>query len=205
MRNVTPLPFRGGAGGGDSLPSASLEGQNEPPSPNPTPPLQGRGLTPKDMAKRLNTPPLQGRGCGWGLDVNRLAELRRRATHMRNNPTEPEKRLWRKLSNGQLNGHKFRRQQVIGHFIADFACPSARMIVEVDGDTHDDPARDQARDLKLADFGYRVLHVTNDDVMRNVEGVLVRISDALRGVANPHPNPSPEGEGLSLVKRGNSL
>jgi len=70
-------------------------------------------LTPTDTAKRLNTPPLQGRGRGW-------AELNRRARQMRNNPTEPEKRLWRNLSNRQLNGSKFRRQSVIGYFIADF-------------------------------------------------------------------------------------
>src|SRR3546814_1264387 len=89
----------------------------------------------RDQAKQLNTPPLQGRGRGWGLSTSTVEELQSRARQMRNNPTEPEKRLWRRLSNGQLEGHKFRRQQVIGWHIADFVCSSAKLIVEVDGDT----------------------------------------------------------------------
>jgi very-short-patch-repair endonuclease len=156
-------------------------------------------LTPTDDAKRLQTPPLQGRGKGWGLSANTLAELNKRAHQMRNDPTEPEKRLWRNLSNSQLGGWKFRRQQVIGWFIADFVCPSAKLIVEVDGDTHDAEA-DEVRDAALMRRGYRVLRVTNEDVMRNVEGVKLAILRALENVDSPHPNPSPEGEGLEKVE-----
>jgi very-short-patch-repair endonuclease len=152
-----------------------------------------------DHAKRLNSPPLQGRGRGWGLSAERLAELHRRAAEMRRNPTEPEKRLWRYLSKSQIEGFKFRRQDVIGYYIADFACPSANLIVEVDGDTHDD-SKDRIRDDKLAEFGFGVLRVTNADVLRNMEGVLVLITEALRKADRPHPNPSPEGEGLKKVE-----
>ena len=137
------------------------------------------------------TPPLQGRGKGWGLSKDELAVLQERAREMRSNPTEPEVRLWRNLSNSQLDGFKFRRQEVIGHAIADFACPSAKLVVEVDGDTHDDPAKDAERDERLRQDGYRVVRVTNPDVMSNIDGVLDTIRSAL-----PHPNPSPEGEGL---------
>jgi very-short-patch-repair endonuclease len=129
-----------------------------------------------------------------------LAELQRRARHMRNNPTEPEKRLWRHLSGEQLNGHKFRRQQVIGWFIADFVCPRQRLIIEVDGDTHDE-AKDRLRDDTLAGRGYRVLRVTNDDVMRNMDGVLRFLCEALCVAERPHPNPSPEGEGLPKAQK----
>src|SRR5690348_13578813 len=94
-------------------------------------------LTARDEAKRLNTPPLQGRGKGWGLTANSLAELQKRARSMRTDPTEPEKRLWRSLSNSQLGGYKFRRQAVIDRYIVDFLCPAQKLIVEVDGDTHD--------------------------------------------------------------------
>ncbi|MET0371644.1 MAG: DUF559 domain-containing protein [Sphingobium sp.] len=118
-----------------------------------------------------------------------------RARQMRNNPTEPEKRLWRHLPNGQLEGFKFRRQQVIGHHIADFVCSSCTLIVEVDGDTHEEAA-DGIRDQALAQHSYRVIHVSNHDVMTNIEGVLRLIADTLRNAAKPHPNPSPEGEGL---------
>jgi very-short-patch-repair endonuclease len=156
-------------------------------------------LTLQDDARRLNTPPLQGRGRGWGLSANAIAELHRRAAEMRRNPTEPEKRLWRRLSNGQLGGHKFRRQQVIGWFIADFVCPQKGLIVEVDGDTHDE-MKDRLRDDILATRGYRVLRFTNEDVMGNSDGVLLALQHALAERParweRPHPNPSPEGEGL---------
>ena len=155
-------------------------------------------LTPTDQAKRLSTPPLQGRGRGWGLSALDIAELQNRARSMRNNPTEPEKRLWRALSNGQLEGHKFRRQQVIGWHIADFVCAAAKLIVEVDGATHEESA-DRARDAALAEHGYRTVRVTNHDVMSNMDGVLTFISEALRKIDSPHPNPSPEGEGVKTV------
>ena len=160
-------------------------------------------ITALDDAKRLNTPPLQGRGRGWGLSANTLAELQRRATDMRRNPTEPEKRLWRALSNGQLGDFKFRRQAVIGHYIADFACAQKALIVEVDGDTHDDPVAEAKRDAALAALSYTVLHIPNADVMANMDGVLEHLLITLRSlpqVRTPHPNPSPEGEGLEAVE-----
>ena len=155
--------------------------------------------TVRDQAKLLNSPPLQGRGRGWGLSASSLDELQHRARQMRNNPTEPEKRLWRHLSNGQLDGHKFRRQQVIGWHIADFVCSAVKLIVEVDGDTHEE-TKDRARDAALAEHGYRTVHVTNHDVMSNMDGVLLFIAEALRQAERPHPNPSPEGEGLEGVE-----
>jgi very-short-patch-repair endonuclease len=136
-----------------------------------------------------------GWGGGGALSREQLDELHKRARDMRNNPTEPEKRLWRNLSNGQLGGLKFRRQEVIGHAIADFYCPRAALVIEVDGETHADPLRDQRRDAYLAEFGLCVVHVTNYDVMSNVEGVLTHILGSLER-DKPHPNPSPEEEGL---------
>ncbi|MFC3786956.1 DUF559 domain-containing protein [Sphingopyxis italica] len=125
--------------------------------------------------------------------------MQSRARSMRNNPTEPEKRLWRHLSNGQLEGHKFRRQQVIGWHIADFVCAASKLIVEVDGDTHEEAA-DRVRDETLAEQGYRTIRVANYDVMSNMDGVLRFIADTLRQAERPHPNPSPEGEGLERVE-----
>ena len=185
-------------------------------------------LTPLDDARRLNSPPLQGRGRGWGLSANRLALLQERAASMRSNPAEPEKRLWSRLSRAQLGGFKFRRQAVISNFIVDFLCPARGLAIEVDGDTHD-PVADARRDTVLTARGIRVLRVSNTDVMRNIEGVLEHILATLhssplpfRGGAggggsppaaeltdSPHPNPSPEGEGLDAVEarklRGVSL
>jgi very-short-patch-repair endonuclease len=124
---------------------------------------------------------------------------------MRREPTEPEKRLWyRALSRSQLGGFKFRRQAVIGPFIADFLCPAKALIVEVDGWTHDDVRADQRRDAALRELGFTVLRFTNTEVMQNIEGVAAKILETLLRMPDrwdaPHPNPSPEGEGLNAVE-----
>tara|TARA_R110001599_G_scaffold245071_1_gene445311 strand:+ start:848 stop:1219 length:372 start_codon:yes stop_codon:yes gene_type:complete len=97
---------------------------------------------------------------------------------MRRNPTEPEKRLWRHLSASQLAGHKFRRQAVIDYYIADFFCPHKKLIVEVDGDTHDIDS-DFKRDDLLRSKGYRTVRFGNLDVMRNMDGVLLVLVEVL--------------------------
>ena len=125
-------------------------------------------MTSRDHAKRTDSPPLQGRGQGWGLSANRMAEIAGYAQEMRRNPTEPEIRLWRQLSRSQLGGFKFRRQAEIGPFIADFLCPQKALIVEVDGETHD-VDQDRGRDMALERLGYSVFHVTNPDVMGNID------------------------------------
>jgi very-short-patch-repair endonuclease len=131
--------------------------------------------------------------------VEQIQWLQQRATETRRNPTEPEKRLWRNLSNSQLAHHKFRRQSVVGPYIADSLCPQKALIVEVDGDTHDE-AKDRLRDDVLNERGFRVLRVTNHEVMSNMEGVTHAVASALNESPgrwdSPHPNPSPEGEGL---------
>ncbi|GJQ45186.1 MAG: hypothetical protein AMXMBFR17_30980 [Candidatus Jettenia caeni] len=60
-------------------------------------------------------------------------ELRHRAKILRKRPTSAEKRLWRYLRGKQLEGFKFRRQEPIGNYVADFVCYEKRIIVEVDG------------------------------------------------------------------------
>ena len=131
------------------------------------------------------------------------AKLRDRARQMRREPTEPEQRLWRHLSNSQLGGFKFRRQAAIPPFIVDFFCPSKGLIIEVDGETHFSRA-DAARDAALQRRGFTTLRFTNADAMGNMDGVLIVLLDRLRTLtdrwsgssAAPTPVPSPEGEGL---------
>ncbi|WP_238475473.1 endonuclease domain-containing protein [Sphingomonas cavernae] len=110
---------------------------------------------------------------------------------MRNEPTEFEKLLWRRLSNSQLGGFKFRRQSVIGSYICDFFCPSVGLVVEVDGDTHD-PVADNKRDSHLRQRGFHVLRFTNGEVGRNIEGVLEAILLKAQSLPPrfPHPNPA---------------
>ena len=171
-------------------------------APTPTPPLKGRGLSSRETSVRTNSPPLQGRGRGSGLSATSNAEIAQFARKMRNESTEPEKRLWRALSRSQLGGFKFRRQAPVGPFIADFLCPQKALIVEVDGETHDAES-DRKRDAALARMGFTAIHVTNTEVMRNFDGVLTFILGALHAAPDRweslHPNPSPEGEGLSGI------
>ena len=78
-----------------------------------------------------------------------------RARAMRRYPTKGEAILWSRLRGCQL-GVRFRRQEPVGLFIADFACHNPRMDVEVDGDTHVDPVRDGSRDRWFVEQGWLV-------------------------------------------------
>ncbi len=128
---------------------------------------------------------------GGGVSQETLKE---RAADMRNNPTWPEKRLWLALRGKQIDGFKFRRQQVIGNRIVDFYCPAAKLAVEVDGETHNAEA-DQRRDERLkSDFGVQVLRFRNRDVNRNLDGVLLRLLEELSASNHP-PTPSLSKEG----------
>ena len=94
---------------------------------------------------------------------------------LRRNATGAERRLWQGLRRQQVEGFRFRRQVVLGGFIADFACLEARLIVEVDGATYsarEEIARDAARSAALGGQGFTLLQFTNDDVYRNLDGVL---------------------------------
>jgi very-short-patch-repair endonuclease len=114
---------------------------------------------------------------------------------MRRELTGPERRLWHALRARRLEGAKFRRQVVIGRYIADFACRIPRMlVVELDGETHSDQeSYDTARTAELEKRGYQVMRFTNSEVMRNLEGVLTSIQHSLAGLPLS-PTLSPEGE-----------
>lgn len=99
-----------------------------------------------------------------------------RVRDLRANMTWPERRLWAALRNRRLCDVKFRRQQVVGPFIVDFLCPQAKLVIEVDGETHVGRGlQDQARDEFLKQNGFRVLRVTNDDVLQSLDAVLEQI------------------------------
>ena len=126
----------------------------------------------------------------------RDARLTEFAKSMRKQMTEPETRLWLQLRAERLEGVKFRRQKVIGRYIADFAANDPKLVVEVDGDTHDiDDPRDAERTRYLNRQGYHVVRFTNPDVMTNLEGVLIRLSEVIAmSRTSPLPTLSPEGE-----------
>ncbi len=119
------------------------------------------------------------------------------ARDLRRNQTTAEQKLWARLRDRQLAGYKFKRQEPRGPYVVDFACLRKKLIVEIDGGQHADPlrrAKDRVRSVWLQANGYRVLRFWNNEVMENIEGVLVRIEEALGGRRPPHPGPLPGGE-----------
>ncbi|MFL5216924.1 MAG: endonuclease domain-containing protein [Microvirga sp.] len=130
----------------------------------------------------------------------RLPETRR-ARGLRRTQTPAEARLWSKLRNRGLAGHKFVRQEPIGPYFADFLCRERALIVEVDGATHstdEELAQDARRTEFLEAKGYTVLRVLNTEVVNELDGVLERIFLALEQRAAsglipqaPHPDPLP--------------
>lgn len=98
------------------------------------------------------------------------------ARRLRRNPTASEKALWTLLRNKALAGLRFRRQTPIGPYVVDFCCLSHRLIVEVDGGVHRlTEERDATRDARLAAEGFRMLRVSNEDVMSRTNSVLDQI------------------------------
>lgn len=121
------------------------------------------------------------------------------APHLRRAMTDAERRLWTGLRKEmpEVAGTHFRRQVAIGRYIADFVCLGRRLIVELDGEIHDDgeqKRRDMERDAYLRQQGFRVLRFRNRDVMLDVKSVL-RTIDVEFGVSTPTPDPSPQGGG----------
>jgi very-short-patch-repair endonuclease len=129
------------------------------------------------------------------------------ARTLRRNATRAERRLWPGLMREQVAGFRFRRQVILGGFIADFACFDARMVVEVDGATHSTDekiARDAVRSAALSAQGYDILRFTNEDVFRNLDGVLDTIGMRLAALRprldessigarrDPPPRPAPQ-------------
>ena len=93
-----------------------------------------------------------------------------------------ERKLWGALRDRRLDGHKIVRQASIGIYFADYLCRDARLVIEVDGATHGtdaERAADSDRTAKLRALGYHVLQFNNIDVIENLAGVLLAISEAL--------------------------
>lgn len=102
-----------------------------------------------------------------------------RAKELRRQMTQEEKLLWQHLRANRLNGLHFRRQQIIDGFIADFYCHAARLVIEVDGEIHQQQAEyDAERDRILLARGLRLLRIQNEEVRQNLDRVLARISTA---------------------------
>lgn len=104
------------------------------------------------------------------------------AKENRKQPTEAENILWQELRNRKLKGFKFRRQHPIAGFIPDFVCIEKKLMVEIDGDYHntqEQQKHDEDRTLWLNEHGYRMVRVTNDEVLGQLSQALRKLEEAL--------------------------
>ncbi len=115
------------------------------------------------------------------VSSNRSQLLAQRAAEMRALPSASERALWSALCRRQL-GVQFRRQVVVGGYIADFAAPALKLIVEVDGGWHRGRERlDARRDRVLAKAGWRVLRLRAKLVLGDLPAAVALVREALGG------------------------
>jgi very-short-patch-repair endonuclease len=108
--------------------------------------------------------------------------IRKFARELRQPQTPAEATLWRHLRNRNLE-YKFRRQHPIESFMVDFYCAEAKLLIEVDGETHFQKTQieyDQARTEHLERLGYKVIRFTNDDIRYNINIVISKIIEEVK-------------------------
>ncbi len=123
----------------------------------------------------------------------------------RGNQTPAEEKLWAILRGKKIGGYKFRRQHIIGNYIADFICLNENLIIEVDGNIHQLPenqANDESRTKDLNILGYKVIRFTNDEVLFNSDHVISSILSALKkeNIELPESQSPPLGGGGADIK-----
>jgi 5-methyltetrahydrofolate--homocysteine methyltransferase len=109
--------------------------------------------------------------------------LKEFANSNRKNPTQAESAIWELLRGRKLEKYKFRRQHIVGKYIADFVCLPQKLVIEIDGLIHQLPENkdsDEIRTQWLEGIGFRVIRFTNEQVLSNTENVLQKILENLK-------------------------
>ncbi len=144
-------------------------------------------------ANRLESPARRALPADAAIETGNFAKALRR------NATDTERAPWYRIRAQRLAGLKFGRQQPIGCYIVDFVCHEMKLIIELDGGQHaEQVVSDRLRTRFLESRGYRILRFWNDEVLKNMEGVLeavlLDVSRARRRSPSPQPHP-PQGRG----------
>ncbi len=138
-------------------------------------------LTPNPSPKERGTPD----STSYGYINSTVDEWRKTlefAKQNRKEPTEEENIIWQELRNRQVDGFKFRRQHPIAGYIPDFVCLEAKLIVEIDGEYHNDKEQqkfDAARQEWLKENGFEMIRFTNLEVNKYLPTVLNKIAEEL--------------------------
>jgi very-short-patch-repair endonuclease len=115
-------------------------------------------------------------------------KLKHLARNLRNNPTITEKYIWSYiLKSRQLKGYQFLRQRPIGKYVADFFCKDLKLIIELDGLTHEGKEiEDKIRQKNLENSGYTILRFKDAEVMNNIEDVQIQLEEWIEKYENFH-------------------
>jgi very-short-patch-repair endonuclease len=107
--------------------------------------------------------------------------MQTRARELRRAMTPAEKKLWQRIRYGQLGGAHFRKQHAVGHYIVDFFCAKAKLVVEIDGDTHAEQVEYDAERTEWLNEQkqYRVIRFWNNEVLHDIDAVLAKIAEML--------------------------
>ncbi|MGB3501917.1 MAG: endonuclease domain-containing protein [Mesorhizobium sp.] len=132
--------------------------------------------------------------------MSKLDRFKIRKARSLRSDTDAEQTLWDALARVSVDGTHFRRQVEIGPYRVDIGSLRLKLLIEVDGEVHNEPAqreRDRRRSRWLEAEGYRILRFTNFDVTTNMNDVLARIAAAVAErqsltdmIAETHPTPA---------------
>ncbi len=99
--------------------------------------------------------------------------LKQRARKLRNTGNLAEVLLWSQLRNKQFKSFDFDRQKIIGNYIVDFYCVNKNVVLEVDGSSHIGKKEyDAKRDIYLQSLGLKIIHIPNEEILDNLDGVM---------------------------------
>jgi len=110
-------------------------------------------------------------------------KLKEYSKELRKNPTYAERAIWYSLRENQLKGYDFDRQKPIGEFIYDFFCSELKLVIEIDGATHDLPEvqeKDKAKDEFIRSIGLNILRFTDDEVLGMSDYAVKKIEEYIR-------------------------
>ena len=127
--------------------------------------------------------------------INYRPDLKQKAHKLRQSGILAEVVLWNNLKSGQLLNYRFRRQKPFGVYIVDFYCPKLKLVIEIDGYSHEDKVKyDQKRDKYLKELGLQILHFRDKDILNKTKEVVYGLQVWIENHMANTPQPPLRGE-----------